>query len=112
MEVDQQVINLTRFEFQFPERRQFFLENSDLFDLAGFPNARPFFSRRIGLARDSSGLFQRVPIAFGARLSGSLSEKWRVSLLSMQTREQKQIGLPEQNYTVAALQRNFGLNRA
>ncbi|MEM6379667.1 MAG: DUF5916 domain-containing protein, partial [Bacteroidota bacterium] len=107
VEVDQQVINLTRFEFQFPERRQFFLENSDLFDLAGFPNARPFFSRRIGLARDSSGLFQRVPIAFGARLSGSLSEKWRVSLLSMQTREQKQIGLPEQNYTVAALQRNF-----
>ena len=107
VEVDEQVINLTRFEFQFPERRQFFLENSDLFDLAGFPNARPFFSRRIGLARDSSGFFQRVPIAFGARLSGSLNEKWRVSLLSMQTREQKQIGLPEQNYTVAALQRNF-----
>lgn len=107
VEVDQQVINLTRFEFQFPERRQFFLENSDLFDQAGFPSARPFFSRRIGLARDSSGLFQRVPIAFGARLSGSLNEKWRMSLLSMQTREQQEIGLPAQNYTVAALQRNF-----
>lgn len=107
VEVDQQVINLTRFEFQFPERRQFFLENSDLFDQAGYPSARPFFSRRIGLARDSIGLFQRVPIAFGARLSGSLSEKWRMSLLNMQTREQEQIGLPAQNYTVAALQRNF-----
>lgn len=107
VEVDDQIINLTRFEFQFPERRQFFLENSDLFDLAGFPGARPFFSRRIGLARDSSGLFQQVPISYGARLSGSLSEKWRVSVLNMQTKEDLSIGLPAQNYTVAALQRNF-----
>ncbi len=107
VEVDDQIINLTRFEFQFPERRQFFLENSDLFDLAGFPGARPFFSRRIGLARDSSGLFQQVPISYGARLSGSLSEKWRISVLNMQTKEQTSIGLPAQNYTVAALQRNF-----
>ena len=107
VEVDDQIINLTRFEFQFPERRQFFLENSDLFDLVGYPGARPFFSRRIGLARDSSGLFQQVPISYGARLSGSLSEKWRVSVLNMQTKEETSIGLPAQNYTVAALQRNF-----
>jgi hypothetical protein len=86
------------------------LENSDLFDLAGFPGARPFFSRRIGLARDSSGLFQQVPISYGARLSGSLSEKWRVNVLNMQTKEEASIGLPAQNYTVAALQRNFGRN--
>ena len=107
VEVDQQVINLTRFEFQFPERRQFFLENSDLFALGGFPNARPFFSRRIGLARDSSGLFQQVPIAFGARLSGSLNKNWRIGVMNMQTREKLEFGLPAQNYTVAALQRNF-----
>lgn len=108
VEVDRQIINLTRFEFQFPERRQFFLENSDLFDLAGFPNARPFFSRRIGLAQDSSGLFQRIPIAYGARLSGSLNEQWRMGVMNMQTKEQLSLGLPAQNYTVAALQRNFG----
>ena len=107
VEVDDQIINLTRFEFQFQERRQFFLENSDLFDLAGYPGARPFFSRRVGLARDSSGLFQQVPISYGARLSGSLSEKWRLSVLNMQTKEETGIGLPAQNYTVAALQRNF-----
>lgn len=107
VEVDQQVINLTRFEFRFPERRQFFLENSDLFDQAGFPDARPFFSRRIGLVRDSVGLFQQVPISYGARLSGSLNEKWRIGLLNMQTREARQYGLPAQNYTVAAVQRNF-----
>ena len=107
VEVDDQIINLTRFEFQFPERRQFFLENSDLFDQAGFPSVRPFFSRRVGLARDSTGLFQQVPILYGARLSGSLNEKWRVNVLNMQTREESAIGLPAQNYTVAALQRNF-----
>lgn len=107
VEVDRQVINLTRFEFQFPERRQFFLENNDLFERMGFPEARTFFSRRIGLARDTTGNIVRVPILYGARLSGSLSKKWRVSMLNMQTKEQTSIGLPGQNFTVAALQRNF-----
>jgi Domain of unknown function (DUF5916) len=107
VEVDQQVINLTRFEFRFPERRQFFLENNDLFDRAGFPEARTFFSRRIGLVRDTTGLYKRVPIAFGARLSGSLSRKWRISMLNMQTKEKESMGLPAQNYTVATVQRNF-----
>lgn len=107
VEVDQQVINLTRFEFRFPERRQFFLENSDLFSRAGIPAARPFFSRRIGLARDSSGLFQKVPILYGARLSGSLNEKWRLSMLNMQTKEDLSLGLPAQNFSVATVQRNF-----
>ncbi|HCM75509.1 MAG TPA: hydrolase [Cytophagales bacterium] len=107
VEVDRQVINLTRFEFRFPERRQFFLENSDLFGNAGFPESRPFFSRRIGLARDSSSNIQKVPIAFGARISGSITKDWRVSAMNMQTREQLSLGLPRQNYTVATIQRNF-----
>jgi hypothetical protein len=107
VEVDRQVINLTRFEFQFPERRQFFLENNDLFAGAGFPDARPFFSRRIGLALDSSDNLVKVPILYGARLSGSLSKDWRISVLNMRTKEKLSAGLPAQNYTVAALQRNF-----
>jgi Domain of unknown function (DUF5916)/Carbohydrate family 9 binding domain-like len=107
VEVDRQVINLTRFEFQFPERRQFFLENSDLFDRMGFPEARPFFSRRVGLARDTAGNLQKVPILYGARLSGSISRDWRMSLLNMQTKEALNLGLPGQNFTVAAIQRNF-----
>lgn len=110
VEVDRQVINLTRFEFQFPERRQFFLENSDLFDRMGFPSARPFFSRRIGLASDSnrvSPTLQQVRIEYGARLSGSINKNWRVSLLNMQTKETLSIGLPTQNFMVAAIQRNF-----
>lgn len=107
VEVDRQVINLTRFEFQFPERRQFFLENSDLFAGAGFPEARPFFSRRVGLALDSTDNLVQVPILYGARLSGSVSKDWRVSLLNMRTREKLSAGLPGQSYTVAAVQRNF-----
>jgi Domain of unknown function (DUF5916) len=107
VEVDQQVINLTRFEFRFPERRQFFLENSDLFSRAGLPEARPFFSRRVGLVKDSSGLYQKVPIIYGARLSGSFNEKWRLSVMNMQTKEDLSLGLPAQNYTVSTVQRNF-----
>lgn len=107
VEVDRQVINLTRFEYQFPERRQFFLENSDLFERAGWPDARPFFSRRVGLSRDTSGLLHKVPIAYGARLSGSLSSKWRTSVMYMRTKETLSLGLPSQSYTAAAIQRNF-----
>lgn len=107
VEVDQQVINLTRFEFRFPERRQFFLENSDLFDQAGYPSARPFFSRRVGLTRDTSDNIQQVPILYGARLSGSINKEWRVSALNMLTQEKEELGLPNQLYTVATVQRNF-----
>ena len=49
VEVDRQVTNLDRFELFFPERRQFFLENGDLFANFGYTTIRPFFSRRIGL---------------------------------------------------------------
>jgi hypothetical protein len=105
VEVDRQVINLTRFEFGFPERRQFFLENNDLFAQSGFPDTRPFFSRRIGIVSDSSGNIQRLPILYGARLSGKIGEKWRIGLMNMQTSKKESLGLPSQNYSVAVVQR-------
>ena len=107
IEVDEQILNLSRFEFQFPERRQFFLENTDLFANAGFSSARPFFSRRIGIAQDSTGISHKVPILYGARLSGSLNENWRLGIMNMHTKEMLELGLPAQNYTVATLQRMF-----
>lgn len=94
VEVDVQQTNLDRFELFFPERRQFFLENADLFASFGFSTLRPFFSRRIGLG---------VPILFGARLSGKLDKNWRIGVLDTQTREQGD--LPAQNFAVVALQR-------
>ena len=96
VEVDRQVTNLDRFELFFPERRQFFLENSDLFANFGYDNIRPFFSRRIGLG---------VPIDAGARISGNLNENWRVGLLNMQTSSIDATGLPSQNFGVLSLQR-------
>lgn len=96
VEVDKQVTNLDRYELFFPEKRQFFLENNDLFANFGYANIRPFFSRRIGLG---------VPISFGTRLSGSLNQDWRIGLMDMQTKSVDETGLPQQNFAVLALQR-------
>ncbi len=104
VEVDQQQLNLDRFELYFPEKRKFFLENSDLFASLGSENLRPFFSRRIGLD---------APVIAGARLSGNAGENWRVGLMNMQTGAKDSIGA--NNFSVAVLQRkvlsrsNFGL---
>lgn len=109
VEVDQQVINTSRFEIFFPERRQFFLENADLFSSFGSDRANPFFSRRIGIAQDTStGLAIPNQIYAGARLSGKVGDDWRVGLLSMQAAAEPEQGLPSYNYSVAALQRKVG----
>ena len=100
VEVDRQVTNLSRFSLFFPERRQFFIENSDLFGNFGFSRIRPFFSRQIGL---NSG--QAIPILGGARLSGKLNRNWRLGLMDMQTEGVGSLGLRPQNYAVAAIQR-------
>jgi len=107
VEVDRQVINLSRFEVSFPERRQFFLENADLFSKFGFPQSRAFFSRRIGISTDTLGRTRQVPIVGGARLSGKLNEKLRLGLLNMNTAENNELGIPFQNYSVLALQQNI-----
>lgn len=106
VEVDQQVTNLDRFEIFFPERRQFFLENADLFGEFGAEGLRPFFSRRIGVSRDeSTGVNVQNKINFGARLSGKLNNNWRLGVLNMQAAAIEDINLPQINYTVTALQR-------
>ncbi len=96
VEVDRQVTNLDRFELFFPERRQFFLENGDLFANFGYSSIRPFFSRRIGLG---------VPIKAGARMSGKLNEDWRIGVMDMQTDNVEKTGLPDQNFAILSLQR-------
>jgi len=96
VEVDRQVTNLDRFELFFPERRQFFLENGDLFANFGYATVRPFFSRRIGLG---------TPIQFGARFSGKIDKNWRIGMMDMQTAEVEEEFLPRQNFAVISLQR-------
>ncbi len=94
VEVDQQVTNLDRFELFFPERRQFFLENTDLFANLGNSGIQPFFSRRIGL---------NAPVMGGGRLSGKLGEHWRIGVMDMQTSSQDIV--PSTNFAAAVLQR-------
>ena len=93
-EVDDQVTNLARFELYFPEKRQFFLENSDLFGNYGNANINPFFSRRIGLD---------APVNAGARLSGKLGHDWRIGLMDMQTGHEGDY--LARNFFVASLQK-------
>ena len=84
VEVDDQILNLNRFSIALPEKRQFFIENSDLFSQFGFRRIRPFFSRTIGL-QDTSGFNEmiQVPIVSGARLSGKINKNWRVGALNV-----------------------------
>ncbi len=115
-EVDEQQVNLTRFNLRFPENRQFFIENSDLFssfgDVSwGNPPVRPFYSRRIGLRYDSlQAGYVPVGIHGGARLSGKLTDDLRVGAMSMLTRRERISEgrfTPAENYSVLALQQKL-----
>lgn len=124
VEADQQIVNLTRFDINLPEQRQFFLENSDLFSgygsyvinpflppqggLGGAGNQiiSPFFSRQIGIAKDSTtGVGVQNRIVYGARLSGKLDDNWRIGLLDAQTADDPFKGISAANYFVASIQR-------
>jgi hypothetical protein len=67
-DVDRAVNNLTRFNMFFPERRQFFLENSGVYAGADISNIKPFFSRTIGLSNTQFNA-DPVPIDAGIRFT-------------------------------------------
>ena len=107
VEVDEQQVNLDRFNLFFPEKRPFFLENAGLFSV-GAPRAGSrsstqvdlFFSRRIGIGPNG----ELIPIDFGGRLSGKAG-RFNVGLLHMQTAQVGQ--LHGNSYGVARLNREF-----
>ncbi|MDT8398972.1 MAG: DUF5916 domain-containing protein [Pseudomonadales bacterium] len=79
-EVDNRQINLTRFSLFFPEKRDFFLQDVDIFSFGGLnQNGIPFFSRQIGL----SGSGQPVDIEAGLKLTGRVG-RWNVGGLGVQ----------------------------
>jgi hypothetical protein len=98
VEVDRQQTNLDRFELFFPERRQFFLENDDLFNNLGVDRIRPFFSRRIGLG---------VPISYGARVSGKLNKNLRLGAMNIGTLANEENTIAGQNFTVFSVQQKI-----
>ena len=78
-EVDDRRINLTRFSLFFPEKRDFFLRDVDIFSFGGLErNGIPFFSRRIGLSEDG----RSVDLDVGAKLTGRMG-RWNVGALSI-----------------------------
>lgn len=109
VEVDKQITDLSRFELFFPEKRQFFLENSDLFSGFGLQSSNPFFSRRIGIYNNPQKKSNvQIPILAGARISGRLTNKLRIGLLNMQTAASEADSLPSINYMAASAQRKIG----
>jgi len=101
VEVDEQQINLTRFNLFFPEKRPFFLENAGNFAMGQNQSVELFFSRRIGIG--PSG--EIVPILGGARMSGKAGQ-YNLGVLNMQTDEVVG-GTAANNYTVASLSREL-----
>lgn len=107
VEVDRRRINLTRFPLYFPEKRDFFLEASNVFEFAPRSGQYPFFSRRVGLADGTS-----VPILAGARLNGRLGA-YNVGFFQVRTRATDGIPadsltLPAEDFTAARAIRNLG----
>jgi hypothetical protein len=95
-EVDNRQVNLTRFNLFFPEKRDFFLNDSDLFQFGsiggGFgnsaesraarENARPYFSRKLGLSQTGAP----VDIEYGGRISGRVG-RWNIGTLAIKQDE-------------------------
>jgi hypothetical protein len=102
VEVDEQQINLDRFNLFFPEKRPFFLENAGLFAVGSSGEAEVFFSRRIGIDEVSG---EAIPIIAGARLSGRAGPV-NVGFLNMQTDDDDGRFTPN-NFTVARVRRDF-----
>jgi len=98
-DVDRQVVNLDRFSVFFPERRQFFLENANVFNASVTNWIRPFFSRRIGL--DDAG--NPLPLDGGLRLTNR-SSRQELGLLAMH--QPAQVASPASSFAVARYSRN------
>ena len=96
-EVDSRQVNLTRFNLFFPEKRDFFLNDSDLFQFGNIgamaggnnatsqgarENARPFFSRKLGLSQTGAP----VDINYGGRISGRVG-RWNIGTLAIRQDE-------------------------
>lgn len=99
IESDREVINLTRFDISYPEKRDFFLEGADTFDFTQ-GGTRLFYSRRIGITPDR----RNQPILGGAKLTRKTGSV-RLGVLSMQTEEK--YGFPGANYTAVRMKKDL-----
>jgi hypothetical protein len=102
-DVDDRQINLTRFGLFFPEKRDFFLQDADIFEFGGLEdNGRPFFSRRIGL----SDAGQVVDLEVGGKLTGRVG-RFNLGALSVRQDAITGTAVPADNATVARASANL-----
>ena len=102
-EVDRAVNNLERFNIFFPERRQFFLENSGIWAGGEQNSIRPFFSRRIGLEGNFNAA--PAPIEFGARFTNRTDKQAVAALL---VRQGETANSSHSNFGVLRYLKNYG----
>ena len=103
VEVDDQQVNLDRFNLFFPEKRPFFLENAGLFSVGQPGQLEVFFSRRVGIGEGGG----QIPIFGGGRLSGKVGSNTNVGFLNIQTQSVNATGTPSNNFTVARVRQDF-----
>src|SRR5438477_2616506 len=105
-EVDDQIVNLSRFSVFFPEKRDFFLENSGIFLFGRQGENQAFFTRRIGLTDNC----QPVPIAYGVKVTGKIGP-YNIGFLQVQTRKLGEtstgLGIPRQQFSVLRVKRDI-----
>lgn len=100
-EVDDRIINLSKYEVNLPEKRSFFLESANQLSF-GFPSGNELFiTRRIG---NENGVI--VPILGGVRLTGKVNE-WQIGALNMQTKSVASAGISPHNFTVLRTRRDI-----
>jgi len=101
VEVDDQQVNLTRFNLRFPEKREFFLEGTGNFSFgnggSGGNTPQLFFSRQIGI---NGG--RVVPIVVGERLTGKVG-RFAIGALNIRSGEDAPSGTPTTDFTVLRL---------
>jgi hypothetical protein len=105
VEVDDERVNLTRFDLFFPEKRDFFLENAGVFEFGTPGGSEPpayqmFFSRQVGIHDDGE-----VPIIAGARLTGRVGGQ-TVGFMNVVT--EAAWDTPRESFTVARVKRDVG----
>jgi Domain of unknown function (DUF5916) len=115
VEIDEQQVNLTRFNLFLPEKREFFLEGRGLFDFArggasgggnpGNPGSTDqpylFYSRRIGLNRG-----RVVPLDIGGRVTGKIGQ-YGVGIMNIQAGNEEVSATPGTNFTVVRVKRDI-----
>lgn len=113
VEIDEQQVNLTRFNLFLPEKRDFFLEGRGIFQFGGTSSPRPsgmdvpsdtpivFYTRRIGLEEEDM-----IPIGLGGRLTGRAGP-YSIGALAISADEYPPLDVSATTFSVLRIKRDI-----